>query len=141
MALASLDLKQLSRHLLKEWVVGEPGWDRVFQSSQQGSWGDPHPEFPLCPSFSSTSNPPTPPHGMCFTVHPLPRFPDCCFLTTHPGGREAVPEALTPCEFPLSSNTNSPSQDTWLSLLPLAHIIKHKRRRLNVWPGSWQSCR
>lgn len=46
--------------------------------------------------ISSASNPPALPHGTCLIVRPQPRFLDYFFSLTHPWGREAVPEALTP---------------------------------------------
>ena len=114
------------------------GWESqagiVFQNSQWGSWGVS--SMPL----SSASNPPAPPHGTCLTVRPPPRFPDYCFSPlTHGGGRLSLkPSPHVSFHYPPIPILLS--QDTGLSLLPLAHIIKHKRRRLNVWPGSWQSC-
>lgn len=102
------------------------GWESqagiVFQSSQWGSWGvSPMP-------LSSASNPPAPPHGMCLTVRPPPRFPDYCFSPpTHGGGRLSLKPS------PHASFHYPPipillSQDTWLSLLPLAHIIKQTQK-------------
>lgn len=84
--------------------MGESGWDSLPEQPA-GELGDPHPEFPLCLSLLHQ----IPQHlhmGHVSLSAPNPGSWTTVFLLTHPWGREAVPEALTPLKFPLSSNTD-----------------------------------
>lgn len=119
------------------------GWESqagiVFQSSQQGSWGTLTQSFLyaylFCIKSPSTSTwdvshcpPPTQVPGLLFS------------RSLTPGGGRLSLKPSPHTSFHYLPIPILLSQDTGLSLLPLAHIIKHKCRRLNMWPGSWQSC-
>lgn len=80
--------------------MGEPGWDSLPEQPVGELGGF------LYASLFCIKSPSTSTRDVSHCTPPT-QVPGLLFLTTHPWGREAVPEALTPREFPLSSNTDS----------------------------------